>query len=211
MKVVKLLTLAIVLGILEAPIAYAAPPSTFLQGGNSFGTAAVVGTNDNFPLILETNDTERLRLDADRIVIDSSRADFFMNGQGRLIFSQGDFTNPSSLSGMAEISYTPAEELGVEGLSIDTEGGNGYGIFIQRFTGNIGIDSPYADGDVHIFGIGASATLYLGGNPQNVELQVGNDKPGCLALGDSDGVGVTYVTANDGVLSATTTKPGTCD
>ena len=35
-------------------------------------------------------------------------------------------------------------------------------------------------------------------------------KSGCLVMGDSDGSGVTYVTANDGVLSATTTQPSIC-
>lgn len=33
---------------------------------------------------------------------------------------------------------------------------------------------------------------------------------GCLTMGDSDGTGVTYVSANNGVLSATTTKPAYC-
>lgn len=32
----------------------------------------------------------------------------------------------------------------------------------------------------------------------------------CFAMQDSDGVGVTYVTANDGILTATTTKPNIC-
>jgi hypothetical protein len=35
-------------------------------------------------------------------------------------------------------------------------------------------------------------------------------KSGCIAMGDSDGSGVTYITANDGVLSASATKPSTC-
>lgn len=35
-------------------------------------------------------------------------------------------------------------------------------------------------------------------------------KSGCIALGDSDRDGITYITANDGVLSATSTKPSIC-
>lgn len=35
----------------------------FLQGGNSFGGLATLGTNDNFGLALETNGLERLRID----------------------------------------------------------------------------------------------------------------------------------------------------
>lgn len=35
--------------------------------------------------------------------------------------------------------------------------------------------------------------------------------PGCIVMGDSDSSGVTYVTANDGVLSASTTPPANCN
>ena len=34
----------------------------FVQGGNSFGTTAILGTSDNQALILETNNTEKLRI-----------------------------------------------------------------------------------------------------------------------------------------------------
>jgi hypothetical protein len=37
--------------------------SYFKQGGNSFGTTATLGTNDNQALIFETNNTERARID----------------------------------------------------------------------------------------------------------------------------------------------------
>lgn len=33
---------------------------------------------------------------------------------------------------------------------------------------------------------------------------------GCIVMGDSDGSGVTYITANNGVLSASSTKPAAC-
>jgi len=36
--------------------------SFFRQGGNSFGTTAILGTNDNFPLLFETNNTSRLSI-----------------------------------------------------------------------------------------------------------------------------------------------------
>lgn len=36
----------------------------FLQNGNSFGETAVLGTNDNFGLAIETNGLERMRIDA---------------------------------------------------------------------------------------------------------------------------------------------------
>lgn len=37
-----------------------------------------------------------------------------------------------------------------------------------------------------------------------------NSIPGCMIMGDSDGSGVTYVTANDGVLSVSSTAPSNC-
>lgn len=34
--------------------------------------------------------------------------------------------------------------------------------------------------------------------------------PGCIVMGDSDGSGVTYLTVNDGVLTASSTQPSAC-
>jgi hypothetical protein len=46
---------------------------------------------------------------------------------------------------------------------------------------------------------------------ENSTIYVGSSvKSGCIVLGDSDGSGVTYITADDGVLSATSTKPSNC-
>lgn len=50
------------------------------------------------------------------------------------------------------------------------------------------------------FEASSNSTIYVGSST----------KTGCIVLGDSDGAGVTYVTANDGVLSASTTKPNFC-
>lgn len=50
------------------------------------------------------------------------------------------------------------------------------------------------------FEASSNSTIYVGSSV----------KSGCIALGDSDGSGVTYITANDGVLSASSIKPSTC-
>jgi hypothetical protein len=47
---------------------------------------------------------------------------------------------------------------------------------------------------------GTNSTIYVGSLA----------KSGCIALGDSDNSGVTYITANDGVLTASSTKPSVC-
>ncbi len=46
----------------------------------------------------------------------------------------------------------------------------------------------------------------------NSTVHVGADGiPGCIVMGDSDSSGVTYITANDGVLSASSTPPSNCN
>ena len=50
------------------------------------------------------------------------------------------------------------------------------------------------------FEAGTNSTIYVGSSV----------KSGCIAMGDSDGSGVTYITANDGVLSGSSTKPSIC-
>ena len=50
------------------------------------------------------------------------------------------------------------------------------------------------------FEASTNSTIYVGSSV----------KSGCIVMGDSDGSGVTYITANDGVLSASTTKPSIC-
>lgn len=46
----------------------------------------------------------------------------------------------------------------------------------------------------------------------NSTVHIGADGfPGCIVMGDDDSSGVTYITANDGVLSATDTPPANCN
>ena len=54
--------------------------------------------------------------------------------------------------------------------------------------------------DLNVLDDTASTTVYIGDA----------DDSGCLVMGDSDGGGLTYVTALNGALTATTTKPATC-
>jgi hypothetical protein len=51
-----------------------------------------------------------------------------------------------------------------------------------------------------VAGSGNTSTVYIGSTTI----------PGCLALGDTDNNGITYLTVNDGVLTASATKPSTC-
>jgi hypothetical protein len=53
---------------------------------------------------------------------------------------------------------------------------------------------------VNKFEASTNSTVYIGSATRS----------GCLVMGDSDGNGVTYVTANNGVLTATTSQPSIC-
>lgn len=50
------------------------------------------------------------------------------------------------------------------------------------------------------FEASTNSTIYVGSSV----------KSGCIALGDSDGSGITYVTANDGLLTASAIQPSIC-
>jgi hypothetical protein len=65
------------------------------------------------------------------------------------------------------------------------------------------------------FGLLEAAQTFTGLNKfeatSNSTVYVGSStRTGCIALGDSDGSGITYVTVNDGVMTASITKPSTC-
>ena len=62
-KNLLLVTISLFIGsLISGGVAFAVP-GFFAQGGSSFLENATLGTNDNFPLIIETNNTERARFD----------------------------------------------------------------------------------------------------------------------------------------------------
>ncbi|OGZ64132.1 MAG: hypothetical protein A3A98_04095 [Candidatus Staskawiczbacteria bacterium RIFCSPLOWO2_01_FULL_40_39] len=62
-KNLLLVTLSLLIGSLVSGGVAFAVPGFFAQGGSSFLENAFLGTNDNFPLIIETNNIERARFD----------------------------------------------------------------------------------------------------------------------------------------------------
>ena len=85
----------------------------------------------------------------------------------------------------------------------------------QTFTGtktfsNATYSALFTGGNVGI-GTTTPAAIFHVWRTASSTIQVGDStKTGCLVVGDSDGSGVTYVTFNDGVMTATTTKPAIC-
>ena len=67
-------------------------------------------------------------------------------------------------------------------------------------SGNVGIGTSTPAYSLHILKT-ASSTIAIGDITHT----------GCIVMGDSDGNGVTYIYANDGVLYATSTKPAFCE
>lgn len=81
---------------------------------------------------------------------------------------------------------------------------------IRFLTGNT--FSMIVDGNQRI-GIGTTTpqSAFQVWSPASTTARIGDTTSrGCLTMGDSDGSGVTYVTVNNGTLSATTTKPAFC-
>ncbi len=71
-------------------------------------------------------------------------------------------------------------------------------LFIDT-SGNVGVGTTTISGDLQVWD-NASSTVYIGDATHS----------GCIVMGDSDNSGVTYITVNNGVLTATTTKPAIC-
>jgi hypothetical protein len=131
--------------------------------------------------------------------------DFILN-QGTLSGQPGNIRfNDENNDILGEISFERGlEEGGGITLTNNTGGINSWGMVINLHN-QVGIGTPAPEGDLQIAQNG-SATVYVGSSSGGYQGQT----PGCIVMGDSDGVGVTYVTANDGVLSATITKPSNC-
>jgi len=74
-------------------------------------------------------------------------------------------------------------------------------LYDSYFAGKIGIGTASPNAKLDVAGtIRGNSTMFLGSSTS----------PGCVVMGDSDSSGVTYVTVNDGVLAASTTKPSAC-
>lgn len=121
-------------------------------------------------------------------------------------------------SGPGELLFNISYESDTfDGLFISSYASGG-GMAIDRISGNIVLGSigntdiwP-PKGTVQIQdntdAFDNNTTLYIGGADFN--FPPSTKTKGCLVMGDSDGDGVTYITVNDGVLTASATKPSIC-
>lgn len=133
------------------------------------------------------------------------------NTDGIYIRNQGSiiFTDPNEgpnfgvirapVGGKYFFSNTDQTSVGI--LNFTGISGNTKNFTFPNASGTFGLLEPDQTWNgLNKFEAGTNSTIYIGSSA----------KSGCIALGDSDGNGITYVTANDGVLTASTTKPSTC-
>lgn len=80
----------------------------------------------------------------------------------------------------------------------------------------IGNTTTAAGPNTAVIGNSSMTDVYFGSSSANAsthakKMYLGSSSvPGCVIVGDSDGSGVTYLTVNDGTLTASTTAPSAC-
>lgn len=114
-----------------------------------------------------------------------------------LSIGDGFFANEALSEDTVLYSYNPS---GDSRLILAT-GDNPNARLTITGSGDIGIANIDPQAKLDVTGtIRGDSTMFLGNT----------STPGCITMADSDGSGVTYVTANDGVLIASSTKPSFC-
>jgi len=140
--------------------------TAFIQDGNSFGSLAVLGTNDNYDLTFETNNTRQLTIDTEgNVGIGTTvpRAKFtvgldaFMvtnagivsigewQGTDIAVAHGGTGTSTGSITGPGALIFTAG---GTNQNVILTPSGTGYTIL----NGNVGIGTTTPQDDLHVQG-----------------------------------------------------------
>jgi hypothetical protein len=197
----RLLLVILVLGLVVFTNRASAAPSFFIQGGNTFGTNAELGTNDNFSLYLKTNNITQFEIDPNGTALFSNDIKLVMPN-ATLNFLNGAGEDQTK----AQISYENSEQ----GLILSApQSGIHYPQLIVKTGGGVGIGTAWPQSTLQVYDQ-FNSTLRVGGleAPDSPPYQ---QATGCLIMGDSDHEGITYITVNDGVLSASATKPAICD
>lgn len=143
-------------------------PNTFLQNGNSFGTTATLGTNDNQSLQFETNNTTRMFISSSGeigIGTTTPTRELDVEGNLRVGFGTIDFSNTNN-------QIYLATSLGLGNLYFKT---NASDRMIINSAGNIGIGTTAPESNVPL-------TVNTDNNAFNSTLILQNSNTGTGAL-----------------------------
>lgn len=176
----------------------------FLQNGNTFGTTATLGTNDNNPLVFEVNNVNRLSLNTDYSITATASIANTNTAFDNLIIRNNSTGTPTTgfgtgLAFYGESSTTDNRFMGsfatIWSNATDGAQTSNFGIYIsnagsaaQGFT-VFGATNPYAtfgSGTTQYAnaGITPGTTYIIGGNANTVTL--GNSN-GTVNIGNSNG------------------------
>ena len=172
-------------------------------GGNFEVTGNIISAN-LVPYIGATDDVD---LGQNHITSDTNITTgggfYGYNDAGITFFSDAGITDTGEISAPSYANYAflaqPDSTRGILNFSGVTDPNKTF--TFPNSTGTFGLlEADQIWSGLNKFEAGANSIIYVGSSV----------KSGCIALGDSDGSGVTYITANDGVLTASSTKPSIC-
>ncbi|MBC7778091.1 MAG: hypothetical protein H7246_21845 [Phycisphaerae bacterium] len=184
-----------------------------LQGGNSFGTAMMVGTNDNYPFSLETNGVSRVLITsgsstggdvtlagmvsnfgtiADRLTIQTNTGSEIVAGLGGAILLQGESTTTNDRDMVRLSAYwsTATDISRASKFGISTVVAAGALTEIANF------NSVFNAGGALAIGTSNPVTLWNGGLTNSTTFTVGGTAS-TVILGGSSGLVELSSTASD--------------
>ncbi len=165
--------------------------SYYKQGGNSFGTTAILGTNDNQALSLETNGSEKVRIDtngnvgigttstgAPLTVYRASNPWIYLNGGGN--FSYIRFNDGTSNAYLFKNTNSDTTNGALAGAMYTyTESGKafqhihaGTPLFTILSGGNVGIGTTNPNGKLHVVSTDSTYAFSVAGATKGVRFNI---------------------------------------
>ena len=162
--------------------------SYYKQGGNSFGTTAILGTNDNQALILETNNSEKVRVTSDgNVGIGTSGAAYKLDVSGDLNIANSNWLK---FSGNNTIYSNPSVGFFIQQPDASTS-------TIFRNSAGSSLMAVASNGNVGIGTTSPSRKLDVSGSAIRSFITAGSTEPGFIVdYPSSNGYGAFFVHVN---------------
>lgn len=172
---------------------------------------AIFGTNDYIKFQIAPNASTSMeikQMDTSYLTFDTSTYDSKMvvgknleTGTLEIDPDSGavNFAN-MNISTLAATSTAESLSVSIDGTAIITAYGESSGYLGNLQNPRVGINTTTTPtGDLEVKS-STTTTVYIGSATMS----------GCIGLGDTDGAGLTYITALDGILTASSIKPANC-